>query len=202
MSIAITPATTAQDGATLDHIPFLEPVERPSGLRMRLIYALSRRQFGKVPTPASVFLARMPFAFANFSFKVSRLDRKLRLPEETVILVRERVASINVCTFCLDITRWYATNKAPHTVAKLDVLHEYRTSLLFNDAERAALDYATEVTESRHVRPETVTALHRHYGEREICELAWLVSSEHFYNISNIGLGIGSDGLCDVNAGR
>ncbi len=27
----------------------------------------------------------------------------------------------------------------------------------------------------------------------------WLVASEHIYNLTNIGLGIGSDGLAELN---
>ena len=40
--------------------------------------------------------------------------------------------------------------------------------------------------------------LSRHHSEREICEIVWLVSSEHLYNASNIGLNIGSDDLCQI----
>jgi alkylhydroperoxidase family enzyme len=38
---------------------------------------------------------------------------------------------------------------------KLDVLDEYRTNPLFNSAERAALDYATQLTENKRVSPDT-----------------------------------------------
>jgi hypothetical protein len=38
----------------------------------------------------------------------------------------------------------------------------------------------------------------RHYSEREICEIVWLVASEHLYNMTNIGLNIHSDMLCDI----
>jgi hypothetical protein len=48
------------------------------------------------------------------------------------------------------------------------------------------------------VDPETFERLARYYDEREICEIVWLVASEHLYNISNIGLDIGSDGLCEA----
>jgi hypothetical protein len=37
-------------------------------------------------------------------------------------------------------------------------------------------------------------------SEREICDLVWLVASEHLFNITNIGLNIGSDGLCDASS--
>jgi hypothetical protein len=68
------------------------------------------------------------------------------------------------------------------------------------DAERAALDYVTEVTNEKYVRPDTFAALARHYNERGICEIVWLVASEHLYNINNLALNIGSDGLCKVPA--
>ena len=34
---------------------------------------------------------------------------------------------------------------------------------------------------------------------REICEIVWLVASEHLYNMTNIGLNIHSDMLCDIS---
>lgn len=34
---------------------------------------------------------------------------------------------------------------------------------------------------------------------REICDIVWLVSSEHVYSINNLGRNIGSDGLCQVS---
>jgi len=79
-----------------------------------------------------------------------------------------------------------------------DALAEYRTSPVFTDAERAALDYATEVTNKKEVAPDTFARLARHYSERGICDIVWLVATEHLYNMSNIDLNIGSDGLCEL----
>jgi alkylhydroperoxidase family enzyme len=141
----------------------------------------------------------MPVAFLFFYGKVSRLDKKLTLPSQTAALIRERVASINTCLFCMDATRWYATKESPDNLARFDALPEYRTSPLFTEAERAALDYATELTSNKKVEPGTFARLARHYGEREICDIVWLVASEHLYNMSNIGLNIGSDGLCELS---
>jgi alkylhydroperoxidase family enzyme len=107
------------------------------------------------------------------------------------------VAHINVCTFCTDIGRYFVI-KARMNEAKFDALQEYRTSPLFSEAERAALDYVTELTRNRSVAPETFDCLRRHYSERVICEMVWLVASEHFYNLTNLGLNIHSDMLCDI----
>jgi alkylhydroperoxidase family enzyme len=82
--------------------------------------------------------------------------------------------------------------------AKFDALEEYRTSPLFGEAERAALDYVTELTRDKKVNPDTLARMARLYSERAICEIVWLVATEHVYNMTNIGLNIHSDMLCDI----
>jgi alkylhydroperoxidase family enzyme len=84
--------------------------------------------------------------------------------------------------------------------AKFDALEQYSTSPLFTDAERAALDYVTELTNDKRVSPKTFARMAKHYSEREICEIVWLVASEHLYNMTNIGLNIHSDMLCDISS--
>ncbi|HEY1368264.1 MAG TPA: hypothetical protein VGF23_14165 [Gaiellaceae bacterium] len=177
---------------------YLAPIEKPRSLVMRLLFFFTRRKFGKVLTPLAVFASRMPLAFGSFYGRVSKLDKKLELPSRTAVVIRQRVASINMCLFCMDASRWFATRESADNAARFDALDEYRTSPLFTDAERAAIDYATELTRDRHVEPETFERLRRYYSEREICEIIWLVASEHLYNVSNIGLNIESDGLCEV----
>lgn len=177
---------------------FLPSIEKPRGLMMKLVYAMTRRQFGKVLTPLKVFAARMPLAFGRFYGKISALDKKLVLPPETAMLIREQVARTNVCLFCIDIGRYF-TIKASMNQAKFAALADYRTSPLFTDAERAALDYVTELTMHKNVEPEVFSMLARFYSERQICEIVWLVASEHFYNMTNIGLNIHSDMLCSLN---
>jgi alkylhydroperoxidase family enzyme len=136
-----------------------------------------------------------------FYGKIAKLDRKLVLPPEMVMLVREQVARLNVCLFCIDIGRAF-TIQASMNQAKFDALEEYATSPLFNDGERAALDYVTELTRDKKVNPETFNRLTQHFTDREICEIVWLVASEHVYNMTNIGLNIHSDMLCDLSKKR
>jgi alkylhydroperoxidase family enzyme len=177
---------------------FLPPIEHPRGMMMKLAYYFTKRQFGKVLTPIKVHSARLPAAFGMFYGKIGQLDKKLALPREMVFLIREQVARLNICLFCMDIGRSFAIQAAMNE-AKFDALDEYRTSSLFSDRERAALDYVTELTKDKKVSPETFARLAQHYSEREICEIVWLVASEHIYNITNIGLNIHSDMLCDIS---
>lgn len=177
---------------------FLPPIENPPGLLMKLVYFMAKRRFGKVVTPLKVVSARMPLAFGSFAGKIATLDKKLTLPPETILLIREHVARINVCLFCMDIARWFSV-QGSMSEKKFDALEQYRTSPLFTDAERAALDYVTELTKDKKVNPGTFARMASHFSERQICEIVWLVASEHFYNITNIGLNIHSDMLCAVN---
>jgi alkylhydroperoxidase family enzyme len=179
--------------------PFLPPIEKPKGLIKKLVYSMMRRQFGKALTPVKVYSARLPNAFGMFYGKIATLDKKLQLPRETVFLIREQVARINVCLFCIDIGRAFAIKESMNE-AKFDALEEYKTSPLFSDAERAALDYASELTRDKQVSQGTFNRLASHYSEREICEIVWLVASEHLYNMTNIGMNIHSDMLCDMRS--
>ena len=176
----------------------LPPIDKPRGLYLKLVYFFTRRQFGKVMMSIRVFAARMPTAFTSYYYKMTKLDKKLRLPSQTAVLIREQVASTNMCLFCMDASRWYVMTKQPGDLARLDALPEYRTSPLFTEGQRAALDYATELTRDKQVQPATFARLTRYYNEREICDIVWLVASEHLNNITNIGLGIGSDGFCEL----
>ena len=180
---------------------FLPTIEKPDGLILKLAYFFARKQLGKVPTPIKVHSARLPPAFGLFYGKIAALDKKLTLPRELVFLIRERVSQINICSFCMDIGRAFVI-KASMNEDKFDALHQYRTSSLFSEAERAALDYVTELTTDKKVSPETFARLSRHYSARAICEIVWLVASEHLCNITNLGLNIHSDMLCDLSRKR
>ncbi len=94
--------------------PLLAPVEKPSHPMLKLGYAFTRKQFGTVPGPLSVFCARMPFAFTSFYSKVGKLDKKLTLPGGLALLLRQQVARINVCEFCIEGSRYAAIrNRRP-----------------------------------------------------------------------------------------
>jgi alkylhydroperoxidase family enzyme len=177
---------------------FLSPVEKPQDPMMRLAYAAAKRQFGKVLTSMKVFSARLPLAFAMFYSRIGKLDKKLQLAPETQMLIRERVARLNACLFCIDIGRSIVI-KASMDEAKFDALEQYATSPFFSQAERAALDYVTELTREKKVDHATFARMASFYSERAICEIVWLVATEHFYNMTNLGLNIHPDTLCDLS---
>lgn len=199
--------TTANPGRPLltpleptESLPHLAPIEKPNSLMLKLLYRILDRQLGKVPMWLRVWSARMPLGYTSWMGKVGKLTKKLKLSQDTAFLVKARVDDLNMCGWCADAGRWQATKNMPHLLPKLDALHEYGTSPVFNAKERAALEFATELTETKHVSSETFAQLESHYSEREICELVWVVSTSHLFNINNHGLNIGSDGFCALSS--
>src|SRR6516162_275527 len=98
---------------------FLPPIETPQGLVMKLAYYFTRREFGKVLTPLKVHSARLPASFGLFYSKLAKLDKKRVLSPEMTLLIREQVARLNVCTFCIDIGRAFII-RASINQAKFD----------------------------------------------------------------------------------
>lgn len=136
-----------------------------------------------------------------FYGKIAKLDKQLQLPAETALLIRQYVAQINVCLFCIDASRAVAIQQSMD-VSKFDALNDYSGSPRFSEAEKAALDYAKELTVEKKVSAETFNRMAMHFREREICEIVYLVATEHVYNLTNIGLNIHSDMLCDITKNR
>jgi alkylhydroperoxidase family enzyme len=177
--------------------PFLLPIEKPKGLLWKMLYSWTRKRYGKVITPLKVMAARMPISFGSFSGKISQLDQKLQLPAETVMLIREQVAHINLCLFCIDIGRAH-TIMSSMNQAKFDALEHYQASVLFSEKEKALLDFVTMLARDRKMERDVFDKLAAHYDERSICEIVWVTATEFYYNIGNIGLNIHSDMLCDI----
>src|SRR5690606_2220517 len=101
-------------------------------------------------TPLKVMAVRLPIGFGAFSGKISQLDKKLQLPQETVMLIRECVARINVCTFCIDIGRAQVINSSM-SQARFDALETYETSGLFSEKEKVMLDFVSSLARERKV---------------------------------------------------
>jgi AhpD family alkylhydroperoxidase len=176
---------------------FLPPIEKPKSLIMKMVYYFTKKQSGKVITSIKVHAVRLPTAFGMFYAKLPALDKRLKLPKETAVLIRQRVAQLNICLFCIDAGRAAAIRESMD-VAKFDALSNYKDSVLFSVAEKAILDYVTELTVDKKINPQTFANMAKHFSEREICEIVYLVASEHLYNITNIGLNINSDMLCAI----
>ena len=174
----------------------LKPIERPSFV-MKLAYLFSKIKFGKVLSPLKIVYVRLPLSFSLFSNKISQLERKMKIKREMALLIRHYVAQINTCSFCMDIGIALAIkdNKESEKFYHLD---EFRTSSLYSEADKAALLFAGELTTEKKISDATFARARQYFSDRELVEIAWLVSTEHYYNLMNIAFDIHSDNLCQV----
>ena len=177
----------------------LKPVENPASLNVRLAYALLKRRFGKVMTPAKVIYARMPESLKMSKAMADLQQSGFKLDPELCFMVKTYVAALNRCAFCVDFGQAVAI-KSGINIEKFKHLLDYKTHTNFTARERAALDYVSEITRNKTVADATFARVQEHFNEREIVELTMLNAIENFYNLLNIPLGIESDGFCALPA--
>lgn len=172
------------------HIP---PLEKPAGLLMRIVYALSKKQFGKVLSAFKVIYARKP-GLAVLALGIGNVQRKLSIEPDLRALIQVTAARLNGCRFCEDILLALAYQRQIGR-ERFAELHDFRASSVFSDREKAALALAEEATLRRKVSEETWERVKRHFTGTQIVELVWLNASENYFNLQAAVLGIESDGI-------
>ena len=176
--------------------PRLAPIDHPDSVKMKLAYWLTRRKMGKVITPMKVVTARLPQSL-RLSYEMNKVEENLSLEPGLRFLAKSYVASLNGCSFCVDIAKANAMDEDV-ALEKYDALMDFHSSDVFSERERAALAYVEEATQKKAVGDETFAALSQHFDDREIAELTWLNAVENYYNLISRPLNIGSDELCEI----
>ena len=174
----------------------LKPIEKPANPLMKIAYWLSKRKTGKVISSLKVIYARLPIPFAMWTNKMLSLEKKLPLSDELRLLIRIHVAQLNECHFCIDIAKAEAIKNFKNR-EKFFQLKDFQTSALFTEKERLALRFATEIT-AKNVKDSTFSAAGKAFSEQELIAIAWMVTSEHVYNLMNLTFNIESDGFCQI----
>jgi alkylhydroperoxidase family enzyme len=175
----------------------LTPIESPRNPLVRLMYWAMKRQFGRAITPFKVVFARLPRAIAAQLGIYWGLLGKHGIEPSLGLLLQSHVATLNGCTFCVDIGRAMATYQGL-TFEKLDAVAEFRTNPLFTPRERAALGYVEEATKTKRASDETFAELRKHFTDEQIVAITWVNAVENYFNLLNGPLGIESDGLCSI----
>ncbi len=111
------------------------------------------------------------------------------IPARMRALIDLRVSQINGCAYCCDMHSQEA-RRAGESQQRLDVLAAWREAGLFDEKERAALDWAESVTNvARTGVPDAVfEELKRHWSEQEIVDLTLVVAAINAWNRIAISL--------------
>lgn len=169
---------------------------------LKPLFWLQRRRYGEVLGPALIW-ARSPALLLPLSLFVGAIDRK-GSPIDPLLraLVMVRVSQLNHCPFCIDINA-ATLMKRGGPEEKLLALPDWRTSNLFDERERAVLDYAEAVTSSARRVDETLMAMvKRHFDDRAIIELTALIAFQNLSSKFNSALDVPPQGFSAIPAAR
>jgi AhpD family alkylhydroperoxidase len=179
----------------------LRIVERPMSeypWYLRPFFWNQRRKYGQVLKPALLW-ARSPPLFLGVALLYGAFIRR-RSPLAPLLrsLVIVRVSQINWCKFCVDLNSMTLARLAA-SYGKVEELARWRDSAVFNESERAALDYAEAMTLSdRRVTDKIMEKLKEHFDEDAIVELTGLIAFQNLSSKFNSALDVPSQGFCQI----
>jgi len=176
--------------------PRIHPIDRPKSILARLGFWFIRKDVGKVTTVAKVIYARFPRIMLLVR-RMLTIEKRHSLTNSMHILIQTYVATLNGCSFCMDVSTKKA-HKLNIPSEKFQQLTDFRHSPHYQPAEQTALAYVEELTKQVEVSAPTFEALREHWTDREIIEITYAASAENFLNRLVKPLGIGSDQLCEL----
>lgn len=172
------------------------PPAEPNGLLGGIVRAWSRRAYGEVPDPGYVYWHHKQLMFADLAFerkiaKWNALDADLKN-----LAVLGSAAAIG-CSWCMDFG-YFAAHSAGDSVEKLSEVPRWRESTVFDENERAVLEYAEAMTATPPtVTDEMVEQLTVLLGVKAVVELTMMVAVENLRSRFNSAMGLRSQGFRD-----
>jgi len=172
-------------------------VDQPKGIVQRLAFSYTRKKFKKVVDPARAAAnhSGMLVAMGALETVAERGWTKIE-PHLRWLAVQSAAGAIG-CSWCTDFGYFEGVNHGVDPQKVRDVFR-WRTSDVYDERERAVLEYAECATATPSVVSEDlVLRLHQHFSDAEIVELAGWVALENFRSRFNAGMGLHSEGFSD-----
>lgn len=168
-----------------------------TGLYGKFLSAYARRTYGEVPDGAYVYWhhRKVLKAVLGFEQKVAKWDR---LDEHLKSYAQIASAGVIGCSWCLDFG-YYKAHDDGLDLAKVREVPRWRESDVFDDTERAVLEYAEAMsTTPLTVTDEMVAGLIERLGVEAVVELTQMVAVENMRSRFNSAAGLRSQGYSDV----
>lgn len=174
-------------------MPRIAPVSSPGPLA-RIAYAVSRRRFGKVPEPLTVWAHHRGVMLATIRHE-SAVARWKALDRTCKSLAVIRSAQVIGCPWCIDFGSFLSKDEGV-TAEQLRDLHRWRDSDVFTPEQRLCIEYAEAASRTPlEVTDELVAALVSALGEKAVVELAMMIALENERSRFNGALGLVSQGF-------
>ena len=164
---------------------------------IRPFFWLQKRNYGQVLIPGKCW-GRSPRLFAAVATLYGVINRK-RSPIDPVLrsLVTVRVSQLNWCRFCVDINAMTLVKRAGSS-EKVEALANWRESPLFDEREKAVLDYTEAMTGLDGVSDEQAARLKPWFDDDAMVELTGLIAFQNMSAKFNAALDIAPQGFCQL----
>jgi alkylhydroperoxidase family enzyme len=169
----------------------------PKGVVRRLAQRYAKWRFGQIVEPMAAASHHNGVLLAIGALEISvqmgwkKLDPTLRW------LAIQEVSSHIGCSWCIDFGYFEGMHDGVDP-AKVRAASHWRDSSLFDERERAVLEYAERATMNPAEIPEDLGArLRAQFSDAEIVELAAWVALENLRSRFNAGLGLRSQGFAE-----
>lgn len=174
-------------------MPRIAPVTSPGPLA-RVAYAVSRRRFGQVPEPLTVWAHHRGVMLATIRHEAA-VARWKALDATCRSLAVLRAAQVIGCPWCIDFGSFLSKDDGV-TPEQLRDLHCWRDSDAYTREQRLCIEYAEAASRTPlEVTDELVESLRHALGEKAVVELAMMVALENERSRFNGGLGLVSQGF-------
>jgi alkylhydroperoxidase family enzyme len=172
-------------------------VDRANRLIPRLALRYSRRRFGRVVEPVAAAAHHSGVLLAMGALETAAQRGWRRLDGHLRWLAIQASAGEIGCSWCTDYG-YYEGMQQGVDPAKVRDVPRWRASAVYDERERAVLEYAESATSTPvRMSDELMEALHRHFSEAELVELAAWVALENLRSRFNAGLDLRSQGFSD-----
>lgn len=168
-----------------------------SSLLERCAEWASTKIYGKVLDPLAVSFHHKGALASSLALEATA-SRWKALPTTMSTLAILAVSREIGCSWCMDFGYWEANHRGV-PAEKIRGIAEWETSTVYTPLERKVIAYAVAATATPSaVTREMVDELREELTDRQIVELAALVSLENYRSRTNAGLGLSSQGFKDT----
>ena len=169
-------------------MPFLKPLKRASKPGLEDTFRETEGFLGFLPNDV-LTMAHLPEATKAFMDFCFALYGNATLPPVLLHMVGMMASAGAGCNYCTAHTANKLFEESGDA-AKVANMWSYASAPEFSDAERAALDFALSAGQSPSaVAPEHYVALSRHFSEKEIVEILFVICQFGFWNRWNDSVG-------------
>jgi alkylhydroperoxidase family enzyme len=172
-------------------------IEDPKRLIPKLALRYGKHRFGREVEPLEAAAHHSGVLVASGLIETAAERGWHKLDPHLALLAQQAASGVVGCSWCIDFGYYESLHRGAEP-AKVRDVPRWRDSAVYDDRERAVLEYAEAASSTpANVTDEIMDRLHTHLSDAEIVELAAWVGLENFRSRFNAGLGLHSQGFSD-----